>query len=255
MKPNFVKTRNYELFIGAIKGLQSRGAEECCLIVVDGLPGLGKTTTLSRWAADHSCAYTRAKVEWTPYWFLGELLQQLRVHPPHGYEKRFAAALQALGEMAMSADHTDRDFAVVIDEADHISSKGKLVDTVRDLSDVSGVPFILVGMGRIRDNLSRFPQTMSRISRYVRFEPADKADVQKFLDEQCEVPVADDLTGFVTEVTGGFNREIREAIVAIERFGFRAPPGEGGLSLADMSGEFLINNRRSGQPIHVPENA
>ena len=177
----------------------------------------------------------------------------MRIEPPHGYEKRFGAALQALGERAHSAELANREFAVVIDEADHISSRGKLVDTVRDLSDVCEIPFILVGMGRIRDNLKRFPQTMSRISRYVRFEPSDQADVQRFLNEQCEVKVAADLTDFVTRVTGGFNREIREAIVAIERFGFRSSPGEDGLTMADMSGELLVNDRRTGQPVHVPE--
>lgn len=253
MRPNFVKTKNYRLFMSAMDAVEARGAEECCLVVVDGLPGLGKTTILSRWAADSQCLYVRAKVEWSPYWLLGELLKQMSVEAPHGYEKRFAAALQGIGDLAYKAEHAGRDFAIVIDEADHISTKGKLVDTVRDLSDVSGVPFILVGMGRIRNNLARFPQTMSRISRYVRFEPSDQDDVKIFLDEQCEVKVAADLAGFVGQVTGGFNREIREAIVSIERFGFRSPPGEGGLTLADMSGEFLVNDRRTGQAIRVPE--
>ena len=253
MRPTFVKTQNYQRFMGALEALEARGASECCLVVVDGPPGLGKTTILSRWAADNACVYLRAKVEWSPYWMLGELLKAMRIDPPHGYEKRFGAALQALGERAHGAELANRDFAVVIDEADHISARGKLVDTVRDVSDVCEVPFILVGMGRIRDNLSRFPQTMSRICRHVRFEPSDRADVQRFLDEQCEVKVAADLAEFVAKVTGGFNREVREAIVAIERFGFRTSPGEDGLTMADMSGELLVNDRRTGQAVHVPQ--
>ena len=253
MRPTFVKTENYRRFMGALEALEARGASECRLVVVDGPPGLGKTTILSRWAADNICVYLRAKVARSPYWMLGELLKAMRIDPPHGYEKRFGAVLQALGERAHGADLATRDFAVVIDEADHISARGKLVDTVRDLSDVCEVPFILVGMGRIRDNLSRFPQTMSRICRHVRFEPSDRADVQRFMDEQCEVKVAPDLTEFVTRVTGGFNREVREAIVSIERFGFRASPGVDGLTMADMSGELLVNDRRTGQAVHVPQ--
>ena len=71
MRPTFVKTQNYRRFMGALEALEARGAEECCLVVVDGLPGLGKTTILSRWAADNACVYLRAKVEWVcPAWAL-----------------------------------------------------------------------------------------------------------------------------------------------------------------------------------------
>lgn len=54
--------------------------------------------------------------------------------------------------------------------------------------------------------------------------------------------------------TKGYNREIREAIVAIEKFGFRhAPQGDAGLTLAEMAGQHLINDRKSGQEIRVPD--
>jgi len=50
--------------------LQMRGAQEACLIVIDGLPGLGKTTTLKNWVAQTGSVYLRAKKEWTPNWFM-----------------------------------------------------------------------------------------------------------------------------------------------------------------------------------------
>lgn len=252
MKQIFVETANYLAFMDALDALDARGADECRLVVVDGLPGLGKTTILHRWAGQENCTYLRAKTEWSPYWLMAELLQEFRMHPPHGHEARFNACLQILVERLHLAESAGKQFAVVIDEADHVTGKGKLVDTIRDLADLSGVPFILVGMGRIRDNLTRFPQTAGRISRYVRFEPADLGDVEKFLAAQCEVPVARDFAEFVRQATRGFNREIREAIVAVERYGMRNPPGEDGLTLADMAGLHLINDRKSGQPIHVP---
>lgn len=253
MKPVFVKTRNYQRFMEALDALEARGAEECRLIVVDGLPGLGKTTILERWAGTESCLYLRAKTEWTPYWMLGETLEVLRQTPPHGHEARFKAALQELSARAELARRLQQKFAVVIDEADHVTRSSKLVDTIRDLADISGVPVILVGMGRIRDNLTRFPQTASRVTRYVRFDTADINDVQAFLDQRCEVPVAPDLAAFILQVTGGFNREINEAIRSIERFGFRnAPASAEGLTVAEMAGEHLINDRRTGQSIYVP---
>lgn len=253
MKPAFVETKNYHRFMEGMDALEARGSEECRLVVVDGSPGLGKTTILARWASTEDCIYLRAKSDWSPYWMLGELLTEMRLQKPHGYEDRFRACLQALGERLQTAEMTRAQFAVVIDEADYVSVKGKLVDAVRDLTDLSRVPFVLVGMGRIRDALTRFPQTASRISRYVRFEPADLAGVTDFLAQKCEIPVAPDLAAFVHRATGGFNREILEAITSIERWGHRNPPaGPDGLTLREMAGQHLINDRKSGQPIAVP---
>ncbi|MGR3822489.1 MAG: AAA family ATPase [Salipiger marinus] len=254
MKPDFVKTRNYMRFLGAMSDLEMRGSAECRLIIVDGPPGLGKTTILSLWADDEDCTYLRAKTDWDPYWMLGEMLTSMGImNPPRGHQQRFNACLAALAERSRDAAVVQRQFVVVIDEADHVSTKGKLVDTIRDLTDISGVPFILVGMGKIRDNLTRYPQTASRISRYVRFEPATVEEVTEFLAAKCEVPVAADLAAFVHRATGGFNREILEAIKSIERFGLRNPPAStDGLTLREMAGQHLTNDRKSGRPIHVP---
>lgn len=253
MKPVFVETRNYHRFMEGMDALDARGSAECRLVVVDGQPGLGKTTILSRWAAEEECIYLRAKADWGPYWMLGELLTEMGQVPPHGHEARFRACLAALAKRLQTAQVTGAQFAIVVDEADYVSVKGKLVDAVRDLADLSQVPVILVGMGRIRDALTRFPQTASRISRYVRFEPADLDGVSSFLAQKCEIPVAPDLAGFVHRATGGFNREILEAIKSIERFGHRNPPsGPEGLTIRDMAGQHLINDRKTGQAIAVP---
>lgn len=253
MRSQFVETENVSRFHSSLTALQQRGAEEACLIVVDGTPGLGKTTVLKHWVAQSGSVYLRAKSEWTPSWFMKELLGRLNVQPPHSFEQKYQVALKELGARQASAHLANRVFGLVIDEADHISGQGRIMETLRDLSDVIELPIVLVGMGKIRDNLTRFPQIASRVSHYVRFKQASRDDVAKFIDSLCEVPVADDLIGFVHKATQGFNREIKEAIARIERFGFRNPPGDGDrLALADMAGQTLVNDRRTGQPITVP---
>lgn len=254
MKQGFVETRNYLQFIAAMTALEARGSAECRLVVVDGLPGLGKTTILQRWAAMEACVYLRAKTNWSPYWMMAELLVGLGVQNiPHGHENRFRACIEALSDRYQASQTARQQFAIIIDEADHVSGRSALVDTIRDFTDLTEVPFVLVGMGRIRDNLTKHPQTASRISRYVRFEPADIDDVRMFLAEKCDVPVAPDLAAFVAQATRGFNREILEAVVSIERFGRRNTPAEPeGLTLREMAGQHLTNDRKSGQPILVP---
>lgn len=256
MKKGFVETTNYTRFMEGMTALQARGSVECRLVVVDGLPGLGKTTILQRWASVEQCIYLRAKTEWSAYWMMSEMLVALaggEADVPRGHERRFRSCVGALVERLALTEASRQQFAVVIDEADHVSGKSALVDTIRDFTDLTEVPFVLVGMGRIRDNLTKHPQTASRISRYIRFEPAGIEDVKIFLAQKCAVAVAPDLAAFVAQATRGFNREILEAIVSIERFGQRnAPTGPEGLTLREMAGEHLINDRKSGQPIMVP---
>ena len=253
MRPVFVKTENVSRFTNAMTALSRRGAQESCLIVLDGMPGLGKTTTLQHWVAQNSCVYLRAKKEWTSSWFMRELLENMRVIPPHSIQQKYNMALQELGSRHMLAANTGKDFALVIDEADHVSSNSRIIETIRDLSDMLEVPIVLVGMGKIRTNLTKFPQVSSRVSQFVRFDPASLADVTKFTAEMCEVEVAEDLVHLIHKISGGFNREIKNALANVERFGLRNQPEDGGISIGDMAGQFLINDRQTGTAIHVPE--
>lgn len=252
MKPAFAVTANVARFHAALGTLERRGAKEACLMVVDGRPGLGKTTTLQRWATDNDVIYLRAKKEWTPGWFLDDLLSEFHVAPKHSFEKRFAQAMEALLIRQSALARTKKTFAVVVDEADHISRSARIMESIRDFSDMGDIPFILVGMGRIRDNLALLPQVASRIAQYVGFETAKVEDVRRLVDALCEVPVADCLVAFVHTVTEGFNREIVEAIAAIERFGKRNAGGKP-VTLAMMAGQPLVNDRRTGQVVMVPE--
>lgn len=252
MRAKFVETSNVKRFLGALSALEARGAEEACLMVVDGAPGLGKTTTLKHWVAQTGSVYLRAKKEWTPSWFINELLESLRVHPPHAFQRKYAKALEELGQRQSNAAMERRQFGLVIDEADHVSSRSAILETIRDLSDMIEMPTILVGMGRVNDHLSRFPQVASRVSQKVRFEKADLADITALIRERCEVPVAKDLVEFVLKVSQGYNREVLEAIANIERFGLRFEPGENGITLEDMAGQVIVNDRRSNQAVKAP---
>ena len=253
MRNVFVETSNVSRFLSALDRLSQRGAEEACLVVVDGAPGLGKTTTLKHWVAQTGSVYLRAKKEWTPNWFMTELLESLRVTPPHAFQKKYKLALEELASRQASAQMANRTFGLVIDEADHVSSKSPILETIRDISDMIELPTILVGMGKVNDNLKRFPQVSSRVSQKVRFENCSEDDVSALINGRCEVPVASDLVKFTLKASGGYNREILEAIANIERFGLRNEPDEVGLTMADMAGETLLIDRQRNQPITIPE--
>lgn len=254
MRSQFVDTSNVKVFHAALRALEMRGANEACLMVIDGVPGLGKTTTLQHWTARNQCIYLRAKKQWRASWMMNEVLEQMRVTPPHRFEDKYKLALGQIGQRLDRAQVDGQSFAMVIDEADFISRNVECMETIRDLSDGLEVPVILVGMGSIRNNLRRFPQVMSRVAQYVEFQPASERDVRALFDGLCEVAVADDLVKFVHRVSKGYNREIKEAIASAERFGLRNDPQDGqAFSLRDLAGQPLMNDRQTGNVISVPE--
>ena len=150
---------------------------------------------------------------------------------------------------AQSAEQDDGTFGVVIDEIDHISRSARLLETLRDLSDMLEIPFVLVGMGKVKRHLTRFPQVASRIGQYIEFQAGSLSDVKAMVTALCEVEVKEDLVGLIHTASKGKYREVKEAIAAVERFGKRNAGKPVGC--AEMAGEVLLNDRRDGEPIKV----
>lgn len=254
MKSVFVETSNYRRFTAAMTRLDERGAPEACMMVVDGKPGLGKTATMRRWMVQTGSIYLRAHPDWDYGWFVNDLLTELMISDiPRVKRERFSLIIQRLGDLATEAALEGRHFGLLIDEVDLISSKPSIMEAIRAISDVQFLPTILVGMGKLRDNLRRFAQIESRAPSKVEFRPATLEDATALVRGLSEVPVADDLIKFVWKLSNGYSREMVDAIRAIERFGQRIDPGPQGVTIADMAGQVIMNNRDSGKDIVVPE--
>ena len=219
-------------------------------MIVDGQPGLGKTSTVNWWAVRNECIYLRAKKEWTPQWMMRDLITALNAVPLYSFEKMYKQALELLAQFTNANSISGKNFAIVVDEADHIARSSRCLETLRDLSDYLEIPFILVGMGIIRNSLKRFPQIASRIGKYVEFKELDLEDTRLLVNTLCNVQIEDKLIAFIHKVTNGYSREIKEAIASIDRFAARNP----GLELVtydSMIGLPLMNDRRNSNPIYV----
>lgn len=250
MRDRYVKTSNTTRFLSGVADVLDRGAEEANLLVVDGLPGLGKTETIQWWATQQGALFLRAKQGWTPSWMLRELLGELSVAPAHTFERMYRQSLEALSSRAREAERAKETFGVVIDEVDHISRRTDMLETLRDLSDFLEIPFILVGMDKVRANLTRFPQIASRVSRPVEFQACTLDDVQALVAGLCEVEAAPDLVTFLHRASDGYVREIKEGIKNIEKHGRRNP---GAVTLQSMAGQVLLIDRKTGRPVTVRE--
>ena len=67
--------------------------------------------------------------------------------------------LQELQIRAEQAALEEKVFGLVIDECDLVSARAEIMEAIRGISDIQFMPTILVGMGRLRDNLRRFPRS------------------------------------------------------------------------------------------------
>lgn len=249
MRNAFVHTANVTRFFAKLNNLGSRGAMEACLMVVDGEPGLGKTHCLNRAAVQFNWVYLRAKAAWSPAWMMRELLEALNIQPQHTFEKMFRQAVEGLASAAARAERDDTVFALVVDEVDHIARSAKCLETLRDLSDLLEIPVILGGMDRVRAGLTRHPQIASRIGEWCQFERLSVEDVRQLADKLCEVPVADCMVEYIHRMSGGLPREIKEGLMRVERWG-RRNAGDA-VTVEAMAGQYLMNDRRTGQPIAV----
>ena len=248
MRNTFVATENFQRLCAGLQALEARGAREACLMVVDGKPGLGKTAATARIAAQSDAVCVRAKRNWKPNSMLKELLQALQVQPAWSFDARFSQALEALSQREAQAQANEESFFVILDEVDRLTRSELMLSTLRDLSDMLEIPFVLVGMGEVRGNLKRFPQVTSRVAQYVEFLPFTPGDTRLLMEGLSEYPLADDLIEEVHRLSKGYSREIKEALAHIERFAARQGNGTP-ITLADMTGQVIMNNRATSQPI------
>lgn len=238
MKKQFVKTSNYERFRTGITAVESRGAAEASLMLVTGEAGFGKSETVDQWAIQQGAAYLRAKVEWTPHYFMTELADSLKIDTRGRAKEVFGRIAGYIG---------GQQIPIVIDEVEHcLKDSAKVLEAVRDLSDLTEVLVVLVGMDQVQSKIARHKQISSRIAKVVEFQPSTLEDVMLTCKQLAEVKIADDLVAEIHRQSTGRMREIMNAIATCESTAKRN--GADHISLADMAGQTLTHDWQARKP-------
>ena len=203
-----------------------RAAGDALLNRSPGMPGMGlmwaptgygKTTAATWFVNQVNGVYIRALRLWSPKSMLNAILRELDMES--GGNTNGEMVERIIEKLA----ETGR--PLFIDEADYCIDSKRLVDTLRDIHDLSTVPVILIGMQGIKTKLNRtdLSQFTGRISQWVEFSGADIEDARMLANGLCEVAVADDLLiqlhqaaspqGKQEETLGG--AEIRRLVVGL----------------------------------------
>ena len=232
MKKLFVKTKNYELFRTAVTTVENRGASEASLLLVTSQAGYGKSTTVDHWAIASGAAYLRAKEGWTPSWFRNELAENLKIDPTGRPKDVFARIAGFIGSQQIP---------LVIDEVEHcIPNKAAVLEAIRDLSDLTEVLVVLVGMDKVETSISKYRQISSRIASVVEFKPADPHDVMQTCKQLADVEITSDLVEEIYKQSEGRMRQVLNAIARVEATAKRNSLEL--VSLSDMSGQTLTHD-------------
>lgn len=152
--------------------------------LVYGYTGAGKTTAVSWLVGRAGGLYVRATSQWTPSTMLAALMHELGAAPLQRRQAMLAHIVQQLGAKRRP---------LFVDEADYLLRDGDMLEALRDVHDLTGVPVLLIGMEGIERRLVHRPQLARRISHWVEFRPSDLDDARTLVATVCEVELDDEL--------------------------------------------------------------
>lgn len=105
-----------------------------------------------------------------------------------------------------------------IDEADYLFHNSRMIDAVRDIHDLTGLPVWLIGSQKLEKQLARRKIIAGRISQWVNFLPCDLEDTQKIAQELCLIEVQADLLEQLHKAAKDSIRLITVGLSRIEAF-------------------------------------
>lgn len=185
MKKNMAMVKNVMALQAAFEALSGREHGVPGMGLLYGHTGAGKTTAATWLISNSNGVYARANATWTPNAMLGKLMIELGAEPLHNGG---AAMVKHITDALMLEQRP-----VFIDEADYLLSNLKMLETLRDIHDISGQPVVLIGMEGIERRLVHRQQLARRISQWVEFLPSDAEDARILADSICDITVEDDL--------------------------------------------------------------
>lgn len=185
MKNVMATTKNVVALHAAFEALHTRDSGIPGMGLVYGHTGAGKTTAITHLVNKVKGVSVRANATWTPNAMLGAIMIELGAAPMHN------GGAAMVNHIKETMKRTAR--PLFVDEADYLLGNLKMLETLRDIHDLSSQPVILIGMEGIERRLAHRQQLTRRISEWVEFRPSDMEDARILANTVCEVGVDDEL--------------------------------------------------------------
>lgn len=209
MRNRIAQVKNIRKLQRAALSLLQRAPGVPGIGLIWGVAGHGKTTAIT-WLANRpevNAVYVRATATWSATSMLATIMRELDLEP----KPRCAAMVDAIVRQLARENRS-----LFIDEADYLLGNPRLIDTARDLHDLSTTPLILIGMKAFQRRAMQKEQLARRISQWLEFQPADIEDARVVAEELCEVRVAEELLAHVNRNVAGSIGNLVTALARIE---------------------------------------
>lgn len=212
MRIGTVKTKDIRKFIDAVDALLDRPVGTEGMGLLWGPPGTGKSTALTLVANTYDAVYVRALGCWTVTSMLGELCAGVG-------EKRSCRRADMVSAIVKRLTNDNlKPKPIFIDEADYCFRQFDMIDSLRDIYDLSGCPVILIGMENIARDIREHDRIARRITQWVEFSGIDMEDTIQVTRELCEVELEQDLIDYLYTQTNGNIGRMVIGLTKIENF-------------------------------------
>ena len=209
MRSKIVPISNVARLAEAGEALLNRATGMPGMGLVYGASGFGKTTAVAWLATRQHGVFVRALATTTPSSLVESICKELGI-------ARRATNVGTIETIVEKLAETNR--PLFVDEADYIAEQKRLVETLRDIHDLSSVPVILIGMQNLRRTISTREQLAGRIAQWVEFQESTLDDARTLARELAEVEIADDLVQRLHASANGAVRLIVVGLGRIEQF-------------------------------------
>lgn len=211
MRPIIAMTKNIENLVTAYQAIKERPPGQPCMGLIYGPTGSGKTTAIA-WARKQfdNGIYLRAEACWTAAVMLERILFEAKIKTDG---RRSADWVRAIYQYMEASQRP-----LFLDEADYLLPDTRMIETLRDIHDMSGMPVLLIGMEGFESRVLARKQLARRIYRHVEFLPMDLEDARTLFDTLGEVKAHDDLVERAHREARGSIAHLTAAVAQIEGF-------------------------------------
>ncbi|RWC58892.1 MAG: ATP-binding protein [Mesorhizobium sp.] len=193
--------KNVVAFSTLLAKMVERDPELPGLAVFSGPSGWGKTKSGVYGANRHKAAYVECGLFTTARSLLVQILIELGNARPRG-------SIEDLKTEAIMLMAADPRRPLIIDEA-HFIAKKRFVDLLRELSDKSGAPVVMIGEEMLPAHLEAFERVHNRVLEWLQAVPCDAEDFAYLAANRCPgIEIGRDLAAVILEKTKGNTRRI-----------------------------------------------